>query len=59
MGFSLQWFLLERNMESRMRGLQELRSVGPVVAVPRLESTGSVVVMHGLGCSVACGIFLD
>ena len=46
-------------MESRMRGLQELRSVGPVVAVPRLESTGSVGVMHGLGCSVACGIFLD
>ena len=30
-----------------------------VVATPRLYSTGSVVVVHGLGCSKACGIFVD
>ena len=26
---------------------------------PRLQSTGSVAVAHGLSCSVPCGIFLD
>ena len=30
-----------------------------VVAALRLWSTGSVVVVHGLSCSAACGIFLD
>ena len=34
-------------------------AVGSVAAVPRLESTGSVVVLHGLSCCEACGIFLD
>ena len=29
-----------------------------VAVTPRLQSTGSTVV-HGLSCSVACGIFLD
>ena len=29
------------------------------VAAPRLWGTGSVVVVHGLSCSVACGIFPD
>ena len=29
------------------------------VAAPGLQSTGSTVVQHGLGCSVTCGIFLD
>ena len=28
------------------------------VAAPRLWRTGSVVVVHGLSCSVACGILL-
>ena len=28
------------------------------VAAPRLQSTGSVVVMHKLSCLAACGIFL-
>ena len=28
-----------------------------VVAAPRLQSTGSVVAVHGLHCSAACGIF--
>ena len=30
-----------------------------VVAAPRLKSTGSVVVAHWLGCSMAYGIFPD
>ena len=30
-----------------------------VAADPGLESTGPVVVTRGLGCSEACGIFLD
>ena len=33
--------------------------MGSAVVNPRLESTGSVVVAHGLSCSAACGIFLD
>jgi len=33
--------------------------MGSVVGVPRLESTGSVVAVHGLSCSAACGIFPD
>ena len=32
---------------------------GLVVAVPGLQSTGSIAVTHGLSCSEACGIFLD
>ena len=32
--------------------------VASLLAAPRLWSTGSVVVMHGLSCPVACGIFL-
>ena len=30
-----------------------------LVGAPRLWSTGSVVVAHGLSCSMACGIFPD
>ena len=29
------------------------------VSGPGLQSTGSIVVAHGLSCSTACGIFLD
>ena len=51
-GFSLQRLPLFRSMDCRASGLQELQ-------LPRLQSPGSVVVVHGLSCSVACGIFLD
>ena len=34
-------------------------SVGFVVVIPGLYSSGSVVVAHGPSCLVACGIFLD
>ena len=30
-----------------------------VVLTPRFKSTGSIVVAHGISCSVACGIFPD
>ena len=30
-----------------------------VLVAHRLQSTGSIVVMHGLSCSMACGIFSD
>ena len=37
-------------------GLQQLWHVGSVVVARRLQRAGSVVVAHGLSCSVACGI---
>ena len=33
--------------------------MGSVVGAPGLQSTGSVIVAHGLSCSEACGIFRD
>ena len=30
-----------------------------MVAIPGLKGTGSVVVVHGLGCSVAFGMIVD
>ena len=38
-------------------GLEGTRT--SAVAPPGLESTGSAVVVQGLSCSAACGIFLD
>ena len=38
-------------------GLQGTRA--SVVAFPRLQSTGSIVVAHGRSCFTACGIFPD
>ena len=40
-------------------GAQALGTRASVVVAWGLESTGSVVVVHGLSCSTACGIFLD
>ena len=34
-------------------------TLASVVEAPGLQSTGSVVVVHRLSCSSACGIFLD
>ena len=33
--------------------------VGSAVMTPRLQSTGSTVMVHGLSCSMACGFFPD
>ena len=40
-------------------GLQQLWLMDSVVVAHSLQSTGSVVVAHGLTCSAACGIFPD
>ena len=40
--------------EHRLQGTQ-----ASAVADSGLDGTGSVVVAHRLGCSMACGIFLD
>ena len=40
-------------------GLQQLWRMGSVVVACRLQSAGSVVVVHRLSCSLACGIFPD
>ena len=44
---------------SRVHGLQYWQHVGSVVADPGLWSTGSIIVVLRLSCSMACGIFLD
>ena len=40
-------------------GLQQLWHVGSGVVARGLQSAGSVVVVHRLSCSAACGIFPD
>ena len=50
-GFSLQWLLLF--------GARALGAQASVVVARRLWSAGSVVAVHGLSCSAACGIFPD
>ena len=47
-GFSLQWFLLLQSIGSRHVGFRSCST-----------QVGSVVVVHRLSCSTACGIFLD
>ena len=60
-GFSCcgAWALGTRASVVVARGLQQLWHSGSVVAARGLQSTGSVVVAHGLSCSTACGIFPD
>ena len=40
-------------------GTQALGARASVAVARGVQSAGSVVVAHGLGCSVACGIFPD
>ena len=66
---NFHFLLLHRITGSRTYGLQKLWfpgsraqklwHVGSVVVALRLQSTGSIVVAHGLGCSSAYGIFPD
>ena len=65
-GFSLRWLLLLWSTGSRHTCFsscgaqaQQLLHVGSVVVARGLQSAGLVVVVHGLSCSTACGIFLD
>ena len=46
-------------MGSRTHRPQQLQHSGSAVVAPTLRSTVSIVVVHGLSCSVACGNFLD
>ena len=55
----LLWLLLLQSTGFRRCRLQQLRHVGPAFAAAGLQSTGSVVVVHGLRCRVACGVFPD
>ena len=48
-------FIVEHGLKGR--GLQQLWHAGSVVVARELQSTGSVVVAHGLCCFAACGIF--
>ena len=57
-GFSLQWLLVAEH-RLQAHGLQQLWCMGSVDVARRLQTAGSVVVAHGLSCSVACGIFPD
>ena len=47
--FSLQWLLLMQSIGFGACGLQQLWTLEP----------GSIVVVHGLSCPLACGIFPD
>ena len=55
MGFSLQWLLLLWSTGFRCTGFSSCGTWASCM----LWSAGSVVVAHGLHCSVAYGIFLD
>ena len=50
-GFPQQWLLFLRSTGSRVSGLQELRHLGFIVAVPRLQSTSSIAGHRGLAAS--------
>ena len=58
-GFSLQWLLLLQSMGSRHASFSSCGVRASVVVARGLWSTGLVVVVHGLCCSTACGIFPD
>ena len=49
----------ERRLEGVWASVAAAHGPGSCDSTPRLQSTGSVVVAHGLSCLVACGIFLD
>ena len=55
--FSLRWLLLLQSMGSTVQGLLQLQHTESAVAALRLWSGGSVVSMHQLSGSQACGIF--
>ena len=49
--------LVEPGLEAS--GLQSLQHVGSVVTAPGLQSTGLVILVNGVSCPQACGIFPD
>ena len=57
-GFSSRWLLVAEH-RLQVHGLQQLWCVGSIVVARGLQSAGSVVMVHRLTCSRACGIFPD
>ena len=55
--FAVRGLFIAKSSHSRVNRPQQLRHEDSVVAVLRLQSTGSVAVTLWLSCSVACGIF--
>ena len=55
-GFSRWSPLLLWSTGPRAHSLQSLWHVDSIVAVPRLQSTGSIVVTQGFSCSMTCRI---
>ena len=53
------WAQLLQHTGSSVHRPQQLWCTGSVVVARGPQSTDSVVVAHGLSCSVACGIFPD
>ena len=50
-GFSLWWLLLFQSLGSR--------HTGSAVVTCRLQGTGSIVIVNGINCPMACGSFPD
>ena len=57
-GFSLLWLLLLQSTGSRAQQFQSWHE-GSIVLVPRLQSTGSTPVAHGINFSTVWGVFSD
>ena len=58
-GSSVLCLFLLQSTGSRVHRLHQLWLVGAVAAAPRLESTGSIVIVHRLSSSTTHGIFPD
>ena len=58
-GFSLQWLLLLWSTGIRLTGFSSCGTRASVVVARGLYSAGSIFGVHGLSCSMACGIFPD
>ena len=58
-GFSLRWLLMLWSTGSRCAGFSSCGSGLSSYGSQALGAQASVVVAHGLSCSVACGIFPD
>ena len=57
MGFSLQWLLLLQSTGSSLTGFSSYGTWPSVVVARGPWSAGSVVVVHWLSCSAACGMW--
>ena len=57
--FSLWWLLLLRSTDCRHVDFSSCGTEGQLLSPLPLKAQGSVVAVHGLSCSAACGIFPD